>query len=53
MKTFCLFPNEKRKDVSPHINKHVFYVSHGPIHIKARFVIFAFKYFILLPIFSV
>lgn len=53
MKTFCFVPNEKHKDVSLHIKKHVFYVSYAPIHIKAQFLLFAFKYFILLPIFSV
>lgn len=53
METFFLISNEKRKDVSPHINKHVFYVSYATVHIKAQFLLFAFKYFILLQIFSV
>lgn len=54
METFVLISNEKRKDVSPHIKKnHVFYVLYDTFHIKAQFLLFAFKYFILLPIFSV
>lgn len=47
METFFLISDEICKDVSPHINKHVFYVSHAPIYIKSPFLLFAFKYFVL------